>query len=233
MDRKTSPLSDVTLVATEDGSLTMLSPYKEEHYHSMKGAYTESMHIYIGCGLQHFIAENHPSSVRIFEVGFGTGLNAYLSCLAAEEKRLPLHYTSIELYPLSVDVAQQLHYDQLFPTGTATTLSALLQAPWGCFQPITPHFHLFKLEADLLAWQGEQAAYDVIYFDAFSPESQPELWTIVLFEKLYASLAVGGSLVTYCAKGVVRRRLQQVGFVVERLAGPPNGKREILRGRKF
>ena len=238
---------DKIIEQTEDGSATLYVPELDEHYHSVKGARTESSHIFIDMGLK-ISKARHP---RVMEVGFGTGLNALLTLEEAERSGRPVNYTALELYPLKWEQVEALHYSDnpLFRT--------LHDAPWEQSVAVTPLFTLCKTQADVtliamptLVSDGSEAdearieeqyrrlssvirpTYDVIYFDAFAPEKQPEMWTEGLFRTLYASLRPGGLLVTYCAKGTVRRTLQRVGFLTERLPGPPGGKREILRGVK-
>ena len=210
---------------TQDGSATLFVPELDEHYHSIKGALTESRHIFIEMGLK----ASSALSPRILEVGFGTGLNAFLTLQYAEKEQRTIHYTGIELVPLSWDEVAALNYsgDPLF--------RSIHDAPWDGDIALTPHFVLRKVHADANQYIEEGAGsggYDVVYFDAFAPEKQPEMWSEQLFSSIYKQLNPEGILTTYCAKGVIRRLLQKVGFQVERLPGPPGGKREILRGTK-
>lgn len=247
---------------TADGSATLYVPELDEHYHSVKGALTESCHIFIDRGLKASTA----SEPRILEIGFGTGLNALLTLIEAEQSGKKVHYTGIELYPLPWETIEQLHYtndERLTVNGelVAEWLKALHTATWEEDVVITPHFTLRKVQADFandkrLTVNDKQAAlssgftvhhspltvnrslfivhrYSLIYFDAFAPEKQPEMWSQELFNRLYVIMEPDGILTTYCAKGVVRRMLQSAGFTVERLPGPPGGKREILRARKI
>lgn len=213
---------------TEDGSATLYVPQLDEHYHSTKGARTESQHIFIEMGL-HASKVAHP---RILEIGFGTGLNALLTLEEAEQSKRSMHYTSIELYPLQWSEVEVLQYS------THPLFRTLHEASWEENVTITPYFTLRKLQTDLTVLSTQQpevlspASVDVIYFDAFAPEKQPEMWSESIFRALYTALAYEGVLTTYCAKGVVRRMLQSIGFKVERLPGPPGGKREILRATK-
>lgn len=209
---------------TADGSATLFVPELDEHYHSVKGAQTESQHIFIDLGLKASTA----ARLRVLEIGFGTGLNALLTLDAAEESCKKVHYTGIELYPLPWTVVKQLGYSD------SPFFEALHSAPWEDDSVISPYFTLRKLQADFTKEAPEAFGrpFDLIYFDAFAPEKQPEMWSQELFNRLYVSMNSGGILTTYCAKGVVRRMLQTAGFTVERLPGPPDGKREVLRGRK-
>lgn len=207
---------------TEDGSATLFVPELNEYYHSVKGARTESLHIFIDMGLK-AVSTTHP---QVLEIGFGTGLNALLTLEAAEADKRPVHYTGIELYPLAWEEVDVLKYSDnpLFKT--------LHSVPWEEDVAITPYFTLKKIREDARKAVNTKRSFDVIYFDAFAPEKQPEMWDEALFRNLYTSMNAGGVLTTYCAKGIIRRMLQSVGFKVERLPGPPGGKREILRASK-
>ena len=215
------------LEQTADGSYTLYVPELDEHYHSVKGALTESQHIFIDMGLKH----STVPSPRILEIGLGTGLNCFLTLLTAEETERHIHYTGIERYPLDMETISKLDYPSLIHKGHETDYFAIHQTPWEKDVELSPWFTLHKLEGDFTCYTFDKG-YDIIYFDAFAPEKQPEMWEQSLFDKLYHVLNEGGILTTYCAKGVVRRMLQTAGFKVERLPGPPRGKREILRATK-
>ena len=215
------------LEQTEDGSYTLYVPELDEHYHSVKGALTESQHIFIDMGLKH----SSVPSPHILEIGLGTGLNCFLTFLASEETGREIHYTGIERYPLQEEVIRTLDYPSLIGKGHDNDYFAIHQAPWGEDVSLSSSFTLHKIEGDFTQYTFE-GKYDIIYFDAFAPEKQPEMWNQSLFDSLYHTLNKGGILTTYCAKGVVRRMLQASGFMVERLPGPPGGKREILRATK-
>ena len=212
------------LEQTADGSYTLYVPELDEHYHSVKGALTESQHIFIDMGLKH----STVPSPRILEIGLGTGLNCFLTLLTAEETERHIHYTGIERYPLDMETISKLDYPSLIHKGHETDYFAIHQTPWEKDVELSPWFTLHKLEGDFTCYTFDKG-YDIIYFDAFAPEKQPEMWEQSLFDKLYHVLNEAGILTTYCAKGVVRRMLQTAGFKVERLPGPPGGKREILR----
>ena len=217
----------IKLEKTADGSYTLFVPEMDEHYHSVKGALTESEHIFINMGLKHTtITEPH-----ILEIGFGTGLNAFLTLLEAEGNQRKIHYTTLEKYPLDTEVLQQLNYPEIIAPEAAELYYKMHQATCNTPVAITPYKKKKKIETDYTTFSFQQK-YDIIYFDAFAPEKQPEMWSQQLFDNLYQTLNPGGVLTTYCAKGVVRRMLQSAGFTVERLPGPPGGKREILRGNK-
>lgn len=227
------------LEETEDGSLTLYTPRFGEHYHSTHGAVQESAHIYLGLGLRQRLehwAEPEGAALRCFEVGFGTGLNALLSWREAERSHRLIHYYSIERYPIPAELYRQLHYElstaeALSTAGCAedshSALMQLHEAAWDEDVTLSRYFILHKISGDLNALPFP-AALDLVYYDAFSPESQPELWREELFAQLRRCCRPGAILTTYCAKGEVRRRLERSGFSVERLPGPP-GKREVLR----
>lgn len=220
---------------TDDGSATLFVPELNEHYHSTKGARTESQHIFIDMGLKASTA----TSPRVLEIGFGTGLNAWLTLKEAESSCREVHYTGLELYPLAWEMVEQLGYIPSSEQQHAAELFKQLHtAPWEKEIQLTPHFTLLKQETDANLLKAETdinklSSFDVIYFDAFAPEKQPEMWSQELFNRLYVLLNKDGILTTYCAKGIIRRMLQAAGFTVERLPGPPGGKREILRARKL
>ena len=215
------------LKQTADGSFTLYVPELDEHYHSVKGALTESQHIFIDMGLKH----STVIEPRILEIGLGTGLNCFLTLMTAEETQRKVHYTGIERFPLDIKTISQLDYPSIIGKGHEEDYLAIHQAPWQEDAVLSPWFTLHKIEGDFTHYTFNKG-YDIIYFDAFAPEKQPEMWEQSLFDSLYQVLNEGGILTTYCAKGVVRRMLQAAGFVVERLAGPPGGKREILRATK-
>ena len=210
---------------TADGSATIYVPHLDEHYHSVKGALTESLHIFRNCAFLYHSPSSQP--LRVLEIGFGTGLNAVVTAMATTKDR-KAHYISLELYPVEAQLIEKLNYGEMVDNDL---LMALHQAQWNAPQVISPTFTLEKLQCDFTQC-SLPTDIDVVYFDAFAPEKQPEMWDESLFKRIYDAMADGGILTTYCAKGEIRRRLQRVGFIVERLAGPPGGKREILRATK-
>jgi tRNA U34 5-methylaminomethyl-2-thiouridine-forming methyltransferase MnmC len=222
-------MQELEVQHTDDGSATLFVPALDEHYHSVQGAYTEALHIYRDCAYLHaaeqFANGEHP--LRVFEIGFGTGLNAAVTAMSATSER-PVHYISWEKYPVDSLLVGKLGYEMFV---NATLFAALHAAPWGQPVGITPHFILEKCCCDLLTTEIPKDI-DIVYFDAFSPEKQPEMWTPDVFARLYKAMRPEATLTTYCAKGVIRRMLQATGFAVERLAGPIGGKREILRAIK-
>lgn len=214
------------LIYTEDGSLSLLQTQLNETYHSEHGAVNESMHVFIDAGLKH----QTKTKLKVFEVGFGTGLNALLTFMEAHRSNLQIEYTTVELYPIEDELANSLNYNKLIIDEKQDVLQRMHAAAWGSRVDISPNFHLLKLQEDFTQLQLTDR-YDVIYFDAFSPDKQAEMWTQERFQMIYDHCSEGAVLVTYSAKGAVRRSLQAVGFQVERLAGPI-GKREILRAIK-
>lgn len=212
---------------TADGSATLFLPKLNEHYHSVKGALVEARHVYIESAFR----QTRKPEISLLEIGFGTGLNAFLTCLETLYQDVIVHYTTVELFPLSWDEVDALHYPSVISPENASLFQTLHTADWDAPVSVTPRFTLYKRYADLTDCSFDRS-YDVIYFDAFAPEKQPELWEERIFRVLFEHTQKGGVLSTYCAKGEVRRRLQRAGFWVERLAGPPEGKREILRGIK-
>ena len=214
------------LKVTEDGSHTLFVPEIDECYHSTHGAIQESLHIFMEAGLKHCAKQE----IRVLEIGFGTGLNAFLTLLEAEGSGKHILYTSLEKYPVEVEKALQLNYPAEIAPDKSGVFEKLHTSPWNEEIQITPCFTLKKVETDFTEAVFDDC-FDVVYFDAFSPEKQPEMWSEELFGKIYSHCNPGAILTTYCAKGVVRRAMQHAGFEVERLPGPP-GKREILRGLK-
>jgi len=215
------------IVITSDGSHTLYIPGLGEHYHSIHGAIQESEHVFIQTGLAQL---NEKKTIRILEIGFGTGLNALLTLKQATKNSLSIEYTTIEKYPLQPHEYNLLNYGKELGNDWEKPFIALLESPWELKNEITPHFKLNKRAVDLVAIDFEDC-FDLIYFDAFGPEIQPDLWSESVFQTMYRALNIGGILVTYSAKGQVRRNLIVAGFTVERLAGPP-GKREMLRATK-
>lgn len=217
----------VEIEKTADGSPTLYRNDIDEHYHSVKGALEESRHVYVDLGWKK--AAQHFDPVILFEVGFGTGLNAALTARAAMDSGIRTIYYSVELYPLPKETT-----DNLLPyqgEGYRGEFQAVNEAGWGESVEINPFFTLIKIQANLLE-MTLPANITAVYFDAFALEKQPEMWTEDIFRKIYNSMIPGGILTTYCAKGCIRRMLQGIGFITERLPGPPGGKREVLRATK-
>ena len=218
-------VQDLKLQPTADGSHTFCAPAINESYHSIHGAINESTFIFIEQGLR----ACSKTPVSVLEIGFGTGLNALLTALEANRASKKIDYSTLELYPVPVQNALQLNYPQLLENA-GELFEKIHRAPWETAVEINPFFVLHKIKTDFTTYPLK-GMYDVIYFDAFSPEKQPEMWCESCFQKIMDHCNPDAVLTTYCAKGTVRRVLQKVGFQVERLPGPL-GKREILRGNK-
>ncbi len=218
---------------TGDGSHTIQSQIFESTYHSRFGAIEESLTVFIKAGLQFFHAhQTEKVPIRILECGLGTGLNAWLSLCEAGDNQFSIRYSALELYPIPKDLVEQLNYPSIYSPDRMAQFQDIHNCSWAEWATISPFFELQKLHKDMLVWTPENLCVDLLYYDAFGPTSQPELWSESVLSKFVESLVQGGVFVTYCAKGEVRRTLQRLGLVVERLPGPP-GKREILRGIKY
>lgn len=217
------------IVLTEDGSHSILVPGSGLTYHSIHGAIGESMHVFIGAGLR--ALKPAPGPVYIFEMGFGTGLNALLTCMEAEQMQRKINYHAIESAPLDQSVISKINFcDRLGRPGLQPVFERLHTAAWNEKTSITPFFSLHKTNADIVDYEMKDQV-QLIYFDAFAPDAQPELWTTSIFRKLLQWLVPGGVLVTYSSKGEVRRAMQAAGFRVEKLPGAPP-KREMIRAAK-
>lgn len=213
---------------TEDGSHTIYLPEMDEHYHSVHGAIQESVHIYIQQGL----LQTTKNEVSILEIGFGTGLNAYLTYCYAKQMKIKVNYFSLEKYPLTETDYSRLNYPGVIFPEHSSVFELIHRAEWDIFTEICTGFRLQKIHADLLNFQfNSTPQFDLVYYDAFAPGKQPEMWSDEILQKVAASVKIDGIIVTYCAKGTVRRSLMSSGFEMERLPGPV-GKKEILRGKK-
>jgi tRNA U34 5-methylaminomethyl-2-thiouridine-forming methyltransferase MnmC len=217
------------IVITKDGSHTISIPEQKVTYHSVHGAIQESMHVFIETGLRYLLNRSITQPVAIFEMGFGTGLNAFLTAIVATETKTIIHVTSVESWPLRSDETAVLNYPHTL--GYDELFQKIHQCRWEEEVAINDFFSLQKVETELMNFSTTQP-FSLIYFDAFAPSAQPELWTEEVFKKLYGMLLPSGVLVTYCSKGDVRRAMIAAGFTVKKLPGPP-GKREILRGEKL
>lgn len=216
-------------ITTADGSKTIHLPDWNEQYHSKHGAIQEALHVFISEGLLHFINTYSNRPIYLLEMGFGTGLNSLLTFLESEKHQIKIHYTGVEAYPISMEELEQLNYSKL-TKASAAVFKELHKIPWGVKTMIGTYFSLLKDESRFENLQYHNS-FNLIYFDAFGARVQPELWTEAIFQKMYDALMSPGVLVTYAAKGSVRRAMQAVGFRVERRPGPP-GKREMLRATK-
>lgn len=211
---------------TKDGSHSLYVPELNEHYHSLHGAVQESKHVFLAMGLD----VSDASPVRILEIGFGTGLNAFLTYCAALEDNRRVEYTGVEKYPVEESIWTQLNYPDPDDTLSTEQFREIHLAKWGAEEALHPLFSITKIRQDFLEALPE-GPFDLIYFDAFAPEKQPDLWTVEQFHELYRRAAMGCVMVTYSAKGQVRRNIIEAGWEVEKVPGPP-GKREMLRAKK-
>jgi tRNA U34 5-methylaminomethyl-2-thiouridine-forming methyltransferase MnmC len=212
------------LIVTGDGSNTLYVPELNETYHSRHGSINESKHVFILNGVHH----SKVNPVHILEVGFGTGLNAFLSCIEAEQLSKKIFYTSLETKPLAASITDQLNYHQFLKNDEYW--KKINEYQWDISALIHDYFSIIKKETSIQKFETE-TYFDIVFYDAFAPEKQPEMWTQDCFEKIFRILVPGGFLVTYCAKGVVKRTLKSCGFVIETLPGPPM-KREMIRAVK-
>ncbi|MCI4668852.1 MAG: tRNA (5-methylaminomethyl-2-thiouridine)(34)-methyltransferase MnmD [Bacteroidia bacterium] len=216
-------------IISKDGSSTLWAPDFDEHYHSIHGALTESLHVFIEAGLQER-TKTSSDELHVFEMGFGTGLNALLTYFHKSRPRIS--YTSIEKYPIPEEAWEGLNYaEKVGEEGATELFRKFHSSDWGRWVEMGKDFSLKKLKADLLDFESEDQ-FDLIYFDAFAPSSQAYLWTEELMKKIFNWCRPGAIFTTYSAKGDVRRALIAAGFEVEKIPGPP-GKREMLRARKL
>ena len=216
------------IIETADGSKTIRIVDLDENYHSNHGALQEAEHVFIQNGIVTF---KDKKQLSIFEMGFGTGLNAFLTCLYAQENDLIIDYDGIEAYPVSIEEMNQLDYGSLKGAENSAVFSKIHSTTWNAKNEINSNFTLTKIENKIENQNFYSEKYDIVYYDAFGPRAQEEMWSLDIFQKLYKSIKEGGFLVTYCAKGQVKRDLKTAGFKIEALPGPP-GKREMTRAWK-
>ncbi|MDP2385413.1 MAG: tRNA (5-methylaminomethyl-2-thiouridine)(34)-methyltransferase MnmD [Bacteroidota bacterium] len=219
------------LLRTKDNSFTLYNPVLDETYHSRNGALQESLYVFIKQGLHHYIEKTNAKEINILEVGFGTGLNALLTYLEFEKLNIKTNYYSLEPYPIPKEIADQLEYPTILSLNKEEQTTFYQMHEGFFFKETNGVSFQFKLLKDSFAETDLETHFDLIYFDAFAPDKQPDLWTKAVFEKCNELLKPSGIWVTYCAKGEVKRNLKNVGFKVETLPGPP-GKREMIRAVK-
>lgn len=218
------------VIITADGSSTIYLPEWDEPYHSKHGAIQEAYHVFIAHGLN-YVCEQNQNEISILEIGFGTGLNAFITGIEAGKLNIFIDYYGIEAYPvLTEDIAKMNYVTELKAENFKSFFEKMHQVSWEETHQISSSFTLTKQNKFFSDIQ-DQNKFNLIYFDAFGARVQPELWTEAIFQKMYDALKPNGILVTYSAKGSVRRAMQAVGFNVEKLPGPP-GKREMLRACK-
>ncbi|MBC7389769.1 MAG: tRNA (5-methylaminomethyl-2-thiouridine)(34)-methyltransferase MnmD [Opitutaceae bacterium] len=215
------------IILTDDNSFTIFIPEMDETYHSRKGAIAESLHVYIKYGLE--LVASTKDRIKIFEFGFGTGLNALLSWQFAETYNKTIFFDTVEKYPLGKEVYSILNYDEQLQTGKK--LLDLHGANWNEPVILSENFILQKFDSDINLVAFPKDYYDLVFYDAFAPSKQAEVWEISILKKIYDSMITGGILSTYCSQGEFNRNLKSVGFKVEKIAGPL-GKREMIRAMK-
>ncbi len=216
------------LIATKDGSYTLYRDDLDEHYHSIHGARTESMHVFIQQGLRYALENKQTEPLKVLEVGLGTGYNALLTALHSE--KVAVEYTGIELFPVALEVHQELVAKDAFLAQHKSVYEKIYQADWNVWSPVNANYKLRKIAADIHHWDGLES-FDLFFFDAFGFRAQEDMWTDAMYSKLHRLAAPGAVWVTYAAKGIVRRGMENAGWHVTRLPGPP-GKREMLRAIK-
>tara|TARA_R110000787_G_scaffold271063_4_gene378170 strand:- start:6548 stop:7210 length:663 start_codon:yes stop_codon:yes gene_type:complete len=215
------------IIITSDGSTTIQIPEWNEQYHSIHGAIQEAYHVFIKQGLESI----SKKKLSILEIGFGTGLNGFITFLEAQKNNLTIEYVGVEAYPVVPEEIEKLNYvSELNASHSTNVFETFHNCSWEEKHQITTDFSLIKRK-QFFNEIVDKNKFDLIYFDAFGARLQPELWTEEIFSKMFTAMKSNGTLVTYSAKGSVRRAMQSVGFVVERLPGPP-GKREMLRAVK-
>jgi tRNA U34 5-methylaminomethyl-2-thiouridine-forming methyltransferase MnmC len=230
----------LSFVKTDEGIHTLYSKKRKEHYHSIHGSLSESMQVFIRNGL--LTLRKNQKNVHILEMGFGTGLNAILTYRENLVLQKHIHYTAVEAFPLPNSVTDNLNYFEYFAKPLQPVFQEMHACTWfeNCALPPLPHqdghnkkdstFVLHKIEADLLELHLD-GGYDLVYYDAFSPTHQPELWTYEVLRKIYDSCKRGALLVTYSSKNIITKTLEDIGFEVEIIPGIP-GKREMIRAVK-
>jgi tRNA U34 5-methylaminomethyl-2-thiouridine-forming methyltransferase MnmC len=217
------------LILTKDGSHSIHIPELGVNYHSIYGAVQESLHVFIDAGLKPLLIAGEE--LRVFEMGFGTGLNALLTLLHAEKEKKKIYYHAVEAFPLDKKFIEEINYCRLLDRpDLQDVFEKLHSSAWEEDKAITSYFVLHKINIDFNYYSAD-GQFHIIYYDAFDPNAQPALWTKPIFQKLFMMLIPGGSLLTYCSKGSVRRMMQEAGFVVEKLPGPAH-KREIIKAKK-
>lgn len=225
MDKKDSNI--ISIILTSDQSHTLYSEKFKATYHSIHGAVQESMHVFIKHGLQYYLEKNLVKQLSVLEVGFGTGLNTFLTYINTKDVDVMIDYHTIEAYPITLADALKLNYASDFLRTDKFYFEKIHQQDWNSITNVTDKFCLTKHLSLLESFDVNQK-FDLIYFDAFSPVEQPELWTESIFKKMHDLLNPNGVLVTYCAQGQMKRNMKRVGFSLESLPGPP-GKREMTR----
>lgn len=220
------------IILTEDGSQSIAIPEMNVIYHSIHGAIQESKHVFIEAGLKYLLNRNVTECIDILEVGFGTGLNALLTAIEVERRGTSVYYVALDAFPISMQEAQSLNYcQQLDRKDLQEDFIRMHECGWNKSIAVTENVLMHKSNSTLQQFESK-TKFNLIYYDAFAPAAQPELWTKEIFQKLFLLLHQNGILVTYCSKGDVRRAMAAAGFTVKKLPGPP-GKREMLRATEY
>ncbi|CAN5182335.1 tRNA (5-methylaminomethyl-2-thiouridine)(34)-methyltransferase MnmD [soil metagenome] len=229
---------EAKIIITGDGSPTLFVPEIRETYHSFHGAFQESMHVFINNGCLYFLEQHPQKPVSILEIGFGTGLNVLLTISVAILSKVKINFTTLEPFPLDSSIISQLNYNQQLeekiPNASVDyqeLYKEIHSGPWNEKVQIHEDVTLDKRNTTIENFSEKGEKFDLIYFDAFAPNKQPELWTLDILKKTYFLMSKGGFLVTYCAQGQFKRNLKTAGFFVETLKGPP-GKKEMVRAGK-
>lgn len=222
-------MENLQIITTGDGSHSLINTSLDETYHSRHGARQESVHVFIMNGLDHYQRIHSPDVIRVLEVGFGTGLNALLAAQWSQSSSAKVHYTGVEPHPLPEEIWRRLN----FAEGLAKEddFYRLHELPWGVDHPLRPDFAFRKEHCAIQHLSKADESADVIFYDAFAPDKQPEMWTDATMARVAEMLAAKGVLVTYCAKGQFKRMLISLGLAVESLPGAP-GKKEMTRATK-
>jgi tRNA U34 5-methylaminomethyl-2-thiouridine-forming methyltransferase MnmC len=220
------------IIITKDGSHSVSIPEINVTYHSMHGAIQESIHVFIEAGLRYMVEKNNDTGdLSIFEMGFGTGLNALLTLSETEDKHQHIYYETLEPYPLHSSTFESLNYcDQLQRPGLKILFNQLHNCEWNKEVEITPYFTFKKINNSLINYSANKR-FNLVYFDAFAPTVQPEVWTTEVFKKMFRLIETNGVLITYCSKTIVRKAMQEAGFTVTKINGP-HGKRDMVRAIK-
>lgn len=218
----------IKIITTEDGSNSLFDEELNETYHSTRGARGESQHVFIKEGLTHWLSPDHPEQIRILEVGLGTGLNALLTAQFAQDKKQSIHFTSLEPFPIEKSIYENLNFHT--SEEEKELLMSIHESEWENASEISKNFVLEKVKAKLEDIEVTNS-YHIIYFDAFAPSKQPEVWSLANMKKCHDLLSDRGILTTYCAQGQFKRNLVEAGFEVETLQGAM-GKKEMVRAIK-
>lgn len=225
-------MDSLKVIQTKDGSTSLLNVDLNEAYHSIHGAIQESQHVFIESGLNYLLHRFPQKSISVLEIGFGTGLNALLTALVAENKDVKIEYETLEAFPLSLATIAHLNYpDKLNSVEAQTVFNNLHQSKWNKSKPISPNFNLLKRDLKIQTAELEKGKFDLVYFDAFAPDKQHEMWGLPVLRKVTEAMRSKAVFVTYSAKGQLKRDLVSLGLSVEKIPGPP-GKREMIRATK-